>query len=966
MKFRAIEYANFGTLSVPGPVELSSQLNIVRATNQAGKTTLFKLLEWTLYGVPPRGRNRNLSELEAWSPWSGARPGAALLIETESEEFPRLIRVEVQFDRFQLAVTDATTLQDITARFEVRSNGVWDLGQQLTGLSREAYLASLMAEQGAMELLFNDDEMRKLLTADLAGLVEDPDRASMDAAIRSLEQPKFRMRGVGDSEVLLRSLQKRAADAYSNARSERVALEERYRELEQALLEREEAESRQAESLAELELLLRQMEEYHLAAAQWRYRRIDQLTQETQYWSGRMSEEPALRNFPRDLRQTVERWQGESAVLSRELEGDRARLNHEKRNLAQVEEFLRSREGLSRYVASLKEVEYHRSLVTDARERFLQGEEKVANRAGSSEPESRQQFEELDSFIRPHRTYIPRMLGVIEDRGAIAERIKVLAARRDELDNIARAAQSSSVWVGLLLIVLGALFLAWNALPQITENILPGAVKLAFYGYIGGALLVFLGALLLISGSARRRVALRAESELAADVRPKLAELMNEEADVKRVQLQLQREHEISDDVWNALAVRIPRYMLLKLKHEDYSEALAERESAQQQMNEHWRRIRGHFLDLPKELDLEWLGTRIAEVEDFRDKQSERSQLGVRVMELEREINHKDARVRDMQKNLATQLEPLGLYELALSDPQAALQKMEHMAQQASQLEEVERQYRSAIDMAQGLRLNRDEYLRQIGALDEQRRARVESLITTEDRYGEIMLSLHDMDNRRAKLEYLTARAGADVSRLRESLARDEAALLALPEAQQREKEAQDNLKATDRWQRAIELLSATLTEVQQNLTSNLAPQINEQFRQVLGHAPVMNVEDAVLGPDLELRLRIKGAPVGLAQDQLLARLSTGARRQLALALRVAVARALGGSIRPPIMLDEPLSELDDERAADCLRYLGRLSDNNQIIISTCHFAQYRWLIEQTSIPVHVLELPQGLLQPSC
>ena len=59
MRLLAIEQARFGTLDVREPLQLAPGLNICVAPNQAGKSTLLTLIEWLLYGVPPRGRRRS-------------------------------------------------------------------------------------------------------------------------------------------------------------------------------------------------------------------------------------------------------------------------------------------------------------------------------------------------------------------------------------------------------------------------------------------------------------------------------------------------------------------------------------------------------------------------------------------------------------------------------------------------------------------------------------------------------------------------------------------------------------------------------------------------------------------------------------------------------------------------------------------------------------------------------------------
>ncbi len=248
MRWHILESASFGTLNIISPLEFDPGLNVLIAPNQAGKSTMFTLLEWMLYGIPGKGTRRDQARLERWSPWNGAAPQASALLAPEREDWPMQVRLAVPFGEFSPRLIDPATLADLTGRVAIQSNGTWNLGQLWQGLQREAYLASLYARQGELEAVLAADgaSLRAVLTADLAELVEDPQRANLDSALAQLEKPAFILPGLQDTPVQMPHLSRTAEGQYQMWQGELASAEEKYDELEQLLAQREEAELRQA------------------------------------------------------------------------------------------------------------------------------------------------------------------------------------------------------------------------------------------------------------------------------------------------------------------------------------------------------------------------------------------------------------------------------------------------------------------------------------------------------------------------------------------------------------------------------------------------------------------------------------------------------------------------------------------------------------------------------------------------
>ncbi|MFN3821913.1 MAG: ATP-binding protein, partial [bacterium] len=94
--------------------------------------------------------------------------------------------------------------------------------------------------------------------------------------------------------------------------------------------------------------------------------------------------------------------------------------------------------------------------------------------------------------------------------------------------------------------------------------------------------------------------------------------------------------------------------------------------------------------------------------------------------------------------------------------------------------------------------------------------------------------------------------------------------------------------------------------------------------------------------------------------------LSVGAKEEIYLAARLAIARFItrGVSEPIPILLDEPLSSADDQKFRSGMKFfLEELSRHHQVIILTCHEERHQWLRGQApdlfDDRVHLISLSQ-------
>jgi DNA repair exonuclease SbcCD ATPase subunit len=135
---------------------------------------------------------------------------------------------------------------------------------------------------------------------------------------------------------------------------------------------------------------------------------------------------------------------------------------------------------------------------------------------------------------------------------------------------------------------------------------------------------------------------------------------------------------------------------------------------------------------------------------------------------------------------------------------------------------------------------------------------------------------------------------------------------------------------------RAARLLLATLREERERARRGYAEplerRIEEIGRQVFGESFQVELDE-----ELRVSRRILDG-VSLPFDQL----SAGAREQIALLVRLAVARLVGREGGAPVILDDALGHSDAERLASIGRTLSRAAADCQILVLTCTPERYR------------------------
>jgi len=1056
MRLLSIESASFGTLDIKQPLTLEPGLNICVAPNQAGKSTLLTLIEWSLYGVPPHGRRRNQALVERWSPWNGDDPAVSLTLAPELPDWPAKVGLLISFEEFSPTLTDLAVLRDLTDELlSIDRNGSWDLGQRLCGLSRQGMLASLIAHQGELTNLFNlegrteHEGLRKLLTADVAELVEDPERASLDSALRELDKPTFTMGDLSRGAVQLNYLLREATNRWRLAAGNLDTQRERFEQLEATLAQREEAEARLAEALGRLADIERERERLELAAVHWRYTRVSELHSQLASWEPQIREEPWLAEFPAEVQRSIDKWAAErhkvqeqiqaAGAQTREAEAlklrapyvERIHVDTEQEMIRYGERLRRVRADLAeqkgkqeRALARMEEIETYldkhldlmdmanklpeltelQAALAAADADYATANAEVREYGEGRDANERVRLEELEGIIKPYRASVQEVADYIERKRQLALERGELEAGREQLTAQARPTALPWLYGGLAALVAAALTAYFGL----------GTIQPAVVAYLAILVLAAAGGWLLYGGWRRWQQAQAAQRELA-DTEPQLAEIAQRQAAIEEIAARVQERYAMPVNTWSHLVEMLPEYQRLRLSLDNYAQALGSRDSAEGRRRATWERVRTICINTPASPDTGWLTARLRVLREIvsqrtrkldehsklRDAENALERLrqdeADLVLKLKREleplglgpqlekdeglaIEHFQGMVRetrhykqllrvsasqqqlkDEDQQMLAQLErllaPLGLAELAQSDPQAALREFELRRERAAAYSGLRRQLEEAQDQLRHLSIERDEYDRRWQVASAAEREGLTALVRSEEDYDSTAARRRELEDSLARTRRQADELGDEVTRLRERIAKDEDVRDEVEAAAEEEQRTRAQLATVRSWVRGVDILGSTLTDVLREMSSRLAPQLTEALSAVLKSAPVAGVKQAGLSGRLDLHLKVEGAPPGLDGDELLKRLSRGAQLQLALALRLAVAGALGHERPALLLLDEPLAELDDERATACLRYLGRLAENMQVLLATCHAQHYGWLAKQAGVEPNIVTL---------
>ncbi len=150
--------------------------------------------------------------------------------------------------------------------------------------------------------------------------------------------------------------------------------------------------------------------------------------------------------------------------------------------------------------------------------------------------------------------------------------------------------------------------------------------------------------------------------------------------------------------------------------------------------------------------------------------------------------------------------------------------------------------------------------------------------------------------------------------------------------------------RKAERYQAAIGTASRVLREAVETVRRRWASALNGVVSDILPH---LNPEYDNLLFDSSLDFTIRRVSDGriLQKAEIDSNLSTGAKDQVYLAVRLACAQALSANEAVPVILDDAFVYFDDERFESAMRCVAeRISREQQVIILSCHKSRHERL----------------------
>lgn len=176
-----------------------------------------------------------------------------------------------------------------------------------------------------------------------------------------------------------------------------------------------------------------------------------------------------------------------------------------------------------------------------------------------------------------------------------------------------------------------------------------------------------------------------------------------------------------------------------------------------------------------------------------------------------------------------------------------------------------------------------------------------------------------------------------------------------LEEARQKLEEAQVDVDRLQRHAEAAKLLYETLTASRAEARKKYLAPLREEVEELLDRFFDAERSSVEFGEQFDLQQLSRTSDGSFEFDQL----STGAKQQLGVLVRLAMARLIARDHPHPVFLDDTLSDTDPERFEAIANILRSVAREMQIILTTCHHDRHRRLGVATE-RMEALKRPTG------
>lgn len=316
--------------------------------------------------------------------------------------------------------------------------------------------------------------------------------------------------------------------------------------------------------------------------------------------------------------------------------------------------------------------------------------------------------------------------------------------------------------------------------------------------------------------------------------------------------------------------------------------------------------------DTPEETEvmLAHASTKLAEAKEARDAAK------AALEEHEKEINNLDKEIGLAEQKLNRAKNDLESYEEEIE---------EHVEKYGSD-EELQQEREEKEKEQESLERKLDDVARQ---LDELNAEHIEAEV---QRLQDVLQQTRDeLELKGREADRLEGRLGSkDLHGLHERIEK----------ARQAWKDAKAEVARWERKAAVAKLLFETLDACKREARAAYLAPLQQEVKALMRRFAAFGDAHVEFGDNFELSGISRSAEGEISFDQL----SGGAKEQLGLFIRIAMAKLVANEQPHPLFLDEILAETDDDRFEAMATILREISNDLQLIVTTCHKSRYRRL----------------------
>lgn len=922
MKIKKIIASGFGCLS-GSYTFFHDRTNLIVEDNERGKSTLVAAILAGLYGFPRSGERKKLGDRGAYKPWSGGSYGVGLEVEDDEG---RVLLIQRDFTEpsgpdGKLKVLDLSTNRDVT---QVSRAGKRDfaIGERFLGISREIFIKTCLVRQLEID---NLGESREDLVDKVQQIFATPGGKGTAAGAMAILREEMRKERVG--------LGQRRISELDEAIAQTEALMRRLTE------EREKA----APTMARLRDLRKEMETLEILRQQLEYlARRAQMAEIESALKEDASNRSALQKMiqRRESLKLYSDFRKEQAGEFQRLAGRIGALDKQKKDFGMSLETLKSELDTRR--SRLKDFEGFEALGEDFKTRLH--DLRMAMKRLSEEVESRRkELSRFEESLEKEGCDLSEIEGLsrrfsnvsVEDNDSLRRseaRIPEIKAEviqletgeekcREELQAVKRP-RKVLLPVGGVLCLVGTVIAFLSTLGIGAAIVAAGAATLGFALFLFPRLTMYR-----IQKCIGEEAGARERRESLLSERDEITEKLREAA--RKVGFETVAELSEAFKRWGRLEGRARRLESLRM---EAGEAENQRAAARGTSSDELKKM---GLDVPRvEVNVTLLEKAEKRVGDYLETVSSIKQLEEGRRKLEAEIAEIDGERKAVDESLRKILSAAKLpanlpTEQALPKVEDARRKSEESHRLSTvEIPEMERrlfpggkvddikQKLESLTMETEMMATEEPELRGIqpaktySEYAQEARGVLDKIGKIRDERNKLFQNVQDVENRYHQ-EY--------------------------PRLANKATELREAIDGTQRFRDSMLLAVETLEKISAESHARWADVLNERTNEILRH---LNPRCRELKFDRDLSFTVVPAKGEEPKDQrhIEAQQSVGARHQIYLAVRLALADYLSSEVRMPVILDDPFATSDDERFLSGMRFLCReFRKKRQLIILTCH-----------------------------